>query len=180
MLCDAKTEQSSRAGLEALFPFGGNYDWILTGHHERPDPIFIPSAKAPIGPCRFGPIRLIPFVSIVTKTMVSPQTMPAMGFSAETAITVFESFDRFQRSYRIDIASWFLLTSVYFSNIRDSNRSIIALTPVSAIELARMTGLSRETVRRKLQVLSHKGLVRKINRAWVVTDQCVNGVRASA
>ena len=112
--------------------------------------------------------------------MGSLQSASSAGFHADTAITVFENFDRLQRAYRIDIAAWFLLTSVYFSNIRDSNRSIIALTPVSAIELARMTGLSRETVRRKLQVLLHKGLVRKINRAWVVTDQCVHGAKASA
>ena len=112
--------------------------------------------------------------------MAAPASSPSMRFPAETAITVFESFDDLQRSYRLDIASWFLLTSVYFSNIRDSNRSILALTPVSAIELARITGLSRETVRRKLQVLLHKGLVRKINRAWVVTDQCVHGTKLSA
>ena len=112
--------------------------------------------------------------------MAAPASSPSMRFPAETAITVFESFDDLQRSYRLDIASWFLLTSVYFSNIRDSNHSILALTPVSAIELARITGLSRETVRRKLQVLLHKGLVRKINRAWVVTDQCVHGTKLSA
>ena len=100
-------------------------------------------------------------------------------FSAETAVTIFKTFDSFQRAYRIDIASWFLLTSVYFSNIGQSSGGILAFTPVSAIELARMTGLSRETVRRKLQVLLHKGLVRKINRAWVVTDLCVHGPRAA-
>ena len=107
--------------------------------------------------------------------MVVPSSSPAPAFPAETATIVFDNFDRFQRAYRIDIASWFLLTSVYFSNIRDSNRMLLALTPVSAIELARVTGLSRETVRRKLQVLLHKGLVRKINRSWVVTDLCVHG-----
>lgn len=112
--------------------------------------------------------------------MGSLQSASSAGFHADTAITVFENFDRLQRTYRIDIAAWFLLTSVYFSNIRDSSRTLLALTPVSAIELARLTGLSRETVRRKLQVLLHKGLVRKINRAWVVTDLCVHGHRAES
>lgn len=101
-------------------------------------------------------------------------------FPAETAISIFKNFDRLQRTYRIDIASWFLLTSVYFSNIGDASPGILAFRPVSAIELARITGLSRETVRRKLQVLLHKGLVRKINRAWVVTDLCVHGPRAAS
>lgn len=100
-------------------------------------------------------------------------------FPAETAIAIFQNFDMLQRAYRIDIASWFLLTSVYFSNIGDASPGILAFRPVSAIELARITGLSRETVRRKLQVLLHKGLVRKINRAWVVTDLCVYGPRAA-
>lgn len=112
--------------------------------------------------------------------MASPAQIDSISFPADTAIAIFESFEHLQRIYRIDIASWFLLTSVYFSNVRDSNRGIIAFTPVSAIDLARMTGLSRETVRRKLQVLLHKGLVRKINRAWVVTDLCVHGARPKA
>jgi CRP-like cAMP-binding protein len=111
-------------------------------------------------------------------TVPSSASLPA--FPAETATIVFESFDRFQRVHRIDIASWFLLTSVYFSNVRDSSRMMLALTPVTAIELARLTGLSRETVRRKLQILLHKGLVRKVNRSWVVTDLCVHGNRTSA
>jgi hypothetical protein len=109
--------------------------------------------------------------------MGSVHPLPPASFQAETAITVFENFDLLQRTYRIDIAAWFLLTSVYFSNIRDSSRTFLALTPVSAIELTRLTGLSRETVRRKLLVLLHKGLVRKINRSWVVTDLCVHGDR---
>lgn len=111
--------------------------------------------------------------------MVVPLSASHLAYSAETAAIVVENFDRLQQAYRIDIASWFLLTSVYFSNTRDSSRIMLALTPVSAIELARITGLSRETVRRKLQVLLHKGLVRKINRSWVVTDLCVHGNRAS-
>lgn len=111
--------------------------------------------------------------------MVVPSPASHPVYSADTAAIAFQCFERFQHTYRIDIASWFLLTSVYFSNTRDSNPMMLALTPVSAIELARMTGLSRETVRRKLQVLLHKGLVRKINRSWVVTDLCVHGSRIS-
>lgn len=112
--------------------------------------------------------------------MALPSPSQAIAFPADTAIAIWQSFEGLQRAYRIDIASWFLLASVYFSNVRDSRRGILALTPVSAIELARMTGLSRETVRRKLQFLLHKGLVRKINRAWVVTDLCVHGARPAA
>ena len=114
---------------------------------------------------------------------MAPQALhvsPVAGFSAETATAIFRNFDDLQRAYRIDIASWFLLTSVYYSNLGDIKPGLIALTPVSAIELARLTGLSRETVRRKLQVLLHKGLVRKINRAWIVTDLCVHGTAARA
>jgi hypothetical protein len=109
--------------------------------------------------------------------MASPSlsASSAAAFSADTAIAIFQNFDGLQRVYRIDIASWFLLTSVYYANVGSSTSGILAFTPVSAIELSRATGLSRETVRRKLQVLLHKGLVRKINRAWIVTDLCVHG-----
>ena len=45
--------------------------------------------------------------------MVVPSSPSNPAFPAETAVLVFENFERLQRAYRIDIASWFLLTSVY-------------------------------------------------------------------